>query len=114
MCALISLLTTGAVFGLAVPANLPTWGAAVLICVAYGILSAPLKLARRACYWGFGHPAGTGGFLFLLDAIVWVVIVGALLWLAMHHSAELREAIQGVPSLVHQAADDIRGWWKGK
>jgi phage shock protein PspC (stress-responsive transcriptional regulator) len=34
LCALISLLTTGAVFGLALPANVPVWVAALLLFIA--------------------------------------------------------------------------------
>jgi phage shock protein PspC (stress-responsive transcriptional regulator) len=113
ICATISLLTTGALFGLGLPANVPVWVAVLLLFMTYGILETPLKVARRACYWGFGHPGWTGSFLFLLDAVIWLVIVAALLWLAVHHSSELREAVRSIPSLAHQAADDIRTWWKG-
>jgi hypothetical protein len=52
--------------------------------------------------------------VFLLDAVVWVGIVAALVLLAVHYFPELREAIHNLPSVVHQAADDIRTWWKGK
>lgn len=114
ICALIALLATGTVFGLALPANVPVWVAALLLFIVYGILVAPLKAARHACYRGFGPFGWTWSFVFLLDAVVWVAIVAALLWLAVHHFPELREAVQGIPALVHQAADDIRAWCKGK
>jgi phage shock protein PspC (stress-responsive transcriptional regulator) len=114
ICASISLLATGAVFGLALPANVPVWVAALLLFIAYGILAAPLKAARRACYWGFGQPKWAGSFMFLLDAVIWLAIVAALLLLAVHYFPELRQAVRSLPSLAHQAADDIRAWWKGK
>src|SRR5208282_3026397 len=114
ICALVSLLATGAVFGLAVPANVPVWMAALLLFIAYGIFAGPLKLARRACYWGFGRPRWAWSFVFLLDAVVWLAVVAALLWLAVHYFPELREAVRSIPALAHQAADDIRTWWKGK
>ena len=50
----------------------------------------------------------------LKNILVWLAVVVALLWLAIHHFPELREAIRGIPSVAHQAADDIRTWWKGK
>jgi nitrate/nitrite transporter NarK len=50
----------------------------------------------------------------LLDAVVWLAVVAVLLWLAMHYSPELREAVHSIPSLARQAANDIREWWKGK
>jgi len=113
ICAVISLLATGTVFGLAPAANVPVWVAALLLFMAYGILTWPLKAARRACYRGFGRPMWAWSFVFLLDAVVWLAIVAALLWLAVHYSPELREAVRSIPSLAHQAADDIRTWWKG-
>ncbi len=114
VCALISLLATGTVFGLALPANVPVWVAALLLFIAYGIFAGPLKLARRACYRGLGQPRWAWSFVFLLDAVVWLTVAAALLWLAVHFFPELREAVQSIPSLAHQAADDIRTWWKGK
>jgi hypothetical protein len=47
-------------------------------------------------------------FVFLLDAVVWLVVIAILLWLAAHYFPQLREAVQSIPSLLHQAADDIR------
>jgi phage shock protein PspC (stress-responsive transcriptional regulator) len=114
ICALIALLATGTVFGVALPANVPVWVAALLLCIAYGILVAPLKAARHACYWGGGRPRWVWSFVFLLDAVVWLAIVAALLWLAAHYFPELREAVRSIPSVAHQAADDIRAWCKGK
>jgi phage shock protein PspC (stress-responsive transcriptional regulator) len=114
ICALISLLATGAVFGLALPANVPVWAAALLLFIAYGIFACPLKIARHTCYRGLGNARWAWSFVFLLDALVWLAVVAALLWLAVHHIPELREAVRSIPSLAHQAADDIRAWWKGK
>jgi phage shock protein PspC (stress-responsive transcriptional regulator) len=114
ICAMISLLHTNTVFGLALPVNVPVWAAVVLLFFAYGILVCPLKVARRACYWGFGQPNGARPFVFLLDAVVWLAVVAALLWLAGHYFPELRQAVQSIPALAHQAADDIQTWWKRK
>ena len=114
MCALISLLATGTVFGLALPANVPVWVAALLLFIAYGILVGPLKIARRVCYRGGGQSGLAWSFMFLLDAAVWLVVVATLLWLAFHYFPELREAVQSIPTLAHQAVDDVQTWWKGK
>jgi len=111
ICAIISLLATGAVFGLALPANVPVWVAALLLLIAYGILVGPLKFARRACYYGLSRPRWAWSFVFLLDAVVWLAVGAALLWLAFHYLPELRDAVHTLPSLLHQAAADIRTWW---
>jgi len=114
ICALISLLATGAVFGMALPGNVPVWVAALLLLIAYGILVGPLKVARRACYRGLGRPRWAWSIVFLLDAVVWLAVAAALLWLAVHFFPELREAVHSIPSLAHQAADDVRAWWNAK
>lgn len=114
ICAIISLLATGAVFGLALPANVPVWVAALLLLIAYGILVAPLKFARRACYWNLGRARWAWSFVYLVDAIIWLVMLVTLLWLAFHYLPELRDAVHSFPSLAHQAADDIQTWWHGK
>jgi phage shock protein PspC (stress-responsive transcriptional regulator) len=114
LCALISLLATGTVFGLVLSASVPVWVVALLLLIAYGTLVGPLKLARRSCYWGLGQSRWAWPFAFFLDAIIWLAVVFALLWLAIHFFPELRDAIHGVPSVMHQAADDIWMWWHGR
>ena len=114
ICALGSLLSTGAVFGLALPANVPVWVAALLLFIIYGIIAWPLKAARRACHCGLGQPRPAWAVIFLLDALVWIAVFAALAWLAFHYFPELREAGQRFPAIAHQAADDIRTWWNGK
>ncbi|HUA37605.1 MAG TPA: PspC domain-containing protein [Candidatus Sulfopaludibacter sp.] len=114
ICAIISLLATGTVFGLVLPANVPVWVGALLLLIAYGVLVAPLKIARRACYWNLGRARWAWSFVYLMDAVVWLVVVAVLLWLAFHYLPELRDAIHSFPAIAHQAADDIRAWWHGR
>jgi phage shock protein PspC (stress-responsive transcriptional regulator) len=114
VCASISLLATGTVFGQALPDNVPVWVAALLLFLTYAILAGPLKAARHMCYKGFGRPGGTWCLVFLLDAAVWLLVLATLLGLAVHYFPALREAVHGLPALAHQAHDDIRAWWKGR
>jgi phage shock protein PspC (stress-responsive transcriptional regulator) len=114
LCALISLLSTGALLGVALPASLPVWAAVLILFTAYGILAGPIKLARRSCYWSMGRPGWSWSVVFLLDALIWVAMVFALIWLAARYMPELRDAVHGIPQTVHQAADDIRNWWHSK
>jgi phage shock protein PspC (stress-responsive transcriptional regulator) len=114
MCAFVSLLATGAVFGLALPASVPVWLAAILLFIAYGIVVGPLKVTRRLYFWGLRGAKGSGSFLFLLDMITGIVVAAILLCLAFHYFPEVRQAVDSIPALAHQAADDINAWWKGK
>jgi phage shock protein PspC (stress-responsive transcriptional regulator) len=110
ICALVSLLHTSALFGLALPPKVPVWLAAVVLFMTYGILSAPLKAARRVFYWGYG----AWPLMYLVDATIWIAVVVVLVWLGMHFFPDVREAIHTIPALAQQAAHDIQSWWKNK
>jgi phage shock protein PspC (stress-responsive transcriptional regulator) len=112
ICALISLLATGAVFGLMLPTGLPVWAAVLILALAYTMIASPLKFARRACYHGMGNPGWAWPVIFLMDAAVWLMVVATLLWLAFHYLPQLKEAIESIPQVAHQAVDDVRSWWK--
>ncbi|HXC98334.1 MAG TPA: PspC domain-containing protein [Verrucomicrobiae bacterium] len=114
MCTLFSVLATGSVFGRPLPGDLPVWGAAVVLLLVYGILAGPLKLARRACYRGMGPPGWSWSLVFLMDAVIWLGVVAVLVFLAVHYFPDVRDAFHSLPSLVHQAVDDIRTWWNQK
>lgn len=114
VCALISLLATGAVFGVALPASIPVWGGVLILLVAYGIVIGPLKVARRAFYYR-GYTAGPAwSFFFVFDALVWIGVVAALLWLAFHHVPQAHDAIRNIPGVIHDAANSIRDWWHNR
>ncbi len=114
ICTLISVLATGAVFGRPLPGDMPAWGAAIVLLLVYGIMTGPLKLARRVCYRGMKTPGWSWPFVFLLDAVIWLGVVAALVCLTVHYFPEVRDAFHSIPSLTHQAVDDIRSWWKQK
>ena len=111
--ALVSLLATGSIPGLAVPVGVPVWVSAVLLFIVYGILIGPLKFARRSYYHGLGQLRWASSSICFLDAMIWVAVFLALLWLAADYLPELREAIRSIPGVAREAADDIRAWWKG-
>jgi len=111
VCALVSLLNTHSLFGLALPATMPVWLAAALMFFAYALLSAPLKLARRACYRYPSDNKWAGPVMILMDVIIWLAVAAAVVWLTLHYMPEIRHAVESAPAAVHQAADDIRDWW---
>ena len=110
ICTLISLLSTGAVFGVALPAGVPVWVAVVVLMFAYGMLVWPLKAARRAFYYG-GAPGAPFALFCVIDALIWVAVVGALLWLAFHFFPQARDAIHNIPTVVHDMVNSMRDWW---
>ena len=108
--ALISLVTTGAVFGLALPAGVPVWVAFIALLVVYHMVVWPLKAMRHACYWGrrpyFAAPLISPG-----DTIVWLGFVVLLIWLADRYVPHAHEALQQLPPAIHQAVDTVKQWW---
>ena len=114
LCTLISIVATGAVFGRALPAGVPVWAAVLMLFLVYGTLIAPLKMARSACHRGAGPQGLSGSFIFLIDAVVWIGVFAALLFLGAHYFPELRDACHHFPALVDQGVEDVKRWWNQK
>ncbi|HUC83812.1 MAG TPA: PspC domain-containing protein [Candidatus Acidoferrales bacterium] len=114
ICAMISLLDTGTVFGLPLPANVPPWVAALLLFILYAILTGSLKTARRLLWWSANAGGKAQPGVWLAEAAIWLLMAAILFLLAVHFFPELHTAVQAVPSLIHQAKDDIQAWWKPK
>jgi phage shock protein PspC (stress-responsive transcriptional regulator) len=112
VCAVITLLATGKVLGAALPVSLPVWLALLLMLFVYGMVSWPLKAARRAFYHGaFSGPLWTWPAALAIDWVIWLGVVALLLWLACQHLPTLQDALQAVPTVARDAAQSIRTWW---
>ncbi len=112
LCAVVTLLATGKVLGAALPLSLPVWLALLLLLFVYGMVSWPLKAARRAFYHGaFSGPPWTWSAALAIDWLIWLAVVALLLWLAFQHLPTLQDALQNVPAVAREAAQSIRTWW---
>jgi phage shock protein PspC (stress-responsive transcriptional regulator) len=114
LCALVSVLGTGTLFGLGLPAGVPVWAALLILLFAYGFMMWPLKMMRRACYYDLSGRRYRGPFVFFVDAVVWFAVAIFVAWLALHHLSQVREAIQNIPPTVQTGMDAIRDWWQHK
>jgi phage shock protein PspC (stress-responsive transcriptional regulator) len=84
--AILSLVTTHAVLGWALPPHIPLWVAIVLAVVIYHVVASPLHYARHGGYYGpFGH-----GWLALWGVMVWTALVVACVWIALLHWPEVQ------------------------
>ncbi len=112
LCAMVTLLATGKMLGAALPANLPVWLAVLLVLFVYGMVSWPLKAARRAFYHGaFSGPPWTWSAALAIDWVIWLAVVALVLWLAFQHLPTLQDALHNVPDVARDAAQSIRTWW---
>lgn len=91
MIMLVSLITHHRIFGWWLPHDIPLWLAVVILAVLYRAIAAPLRHARYGAYYG---PAYGHGWLALWGALVWLVVVTFLCWLAWQHWADVREFLQ--------------------
>jgi phage shock protein PspC (stress-responsive transcriptional regulator) len=111
LAALVSLLATGGVFGVMLPASVPVWVGVLVVLFAYGFFAWPLKMMRRACYYDLGGPRWAWPAVFFVDAAVWVAVAIALVVVGKHYLPQVHAAVHNLPPTVHQAVNDVRDWW---
>ncbi len=92
IAAIVSLATTGAIFGWVVGGSIPLWVSILILLVFYGMISRPLRHARRAIYFN------TGGHSYYWFA-AWYEILStgvliAVCWFAYTHVPEVRDFFQ--------------------
>jgi phage shock protein PspC (stress-responsive transcriptional regulator) len=115
LLALISLLVTHTVFGLAPPANMPLWVAVILLIVIYCIVVWPLKALRRAWYWHAARgPVFVPPLFWLVDTVVGLGCVVLLFWFIDRHVPQAHEAFMGLPAALHHGVDIVKHWWSSR
>ena len=92
--AVISLVTTGAIFGWWLPNGVPFWVGIIVLIVLYNIVAWPLKAARRAAY----HPAlgYHGAWVAPWDGLFGIAILVVLAWYGYHHVPAVHDLIDHV------------------
>jgi phage shock protein PspC (stress-responsive transcriptional regulator) len=92
IAAIVSLATTGAIFGWVVPGSIPLWVSILILMVFYGMISRPLRHARRAIYFN------TSGHSYYWFAAWYEILSTAVLilvcWYAYTHVPEVRDFFQ--------------------
>ena len=98
--ALVSLLTTGAIFGWELPNDTPAWIGVLALIAVYAVVNWPLRAARYASYRTVTH----SGWFVVWDGLLWLGMVALLSWLAFSYIPEVRELINDLP---HRWSDVI-------
>jgi phage shock protein PspC (stress-responsive transcriptional regulator) len=106
--AVVSLVSSGTVFGLLFFPSLPFWARILLLIAVISIVRSPLKAARRSLYYGQGYYDSGHGTLWCITK--WVLIVYVIIWLCGGHTG-LGEAVQHLPPKLHHAAESMQQWW---
>ena len=99
IAAIVSLASTGAIFGWEVGGSVPLWFAILILMFVYSVISRPLRHARRAIYFN------TSGNNYLWFAAWYEVLsTGVLIlvcWFAYTHVPQVHDFFQ---NLVHNLA----------
>src|SRR5450432_456966 len=111
IAAIVSLATTGAIFGWVVAGSIPLWVSILLLMVFYSIISRPLRHARRAIYFN------TTGHNYLWFAAWYEILsTGVLIlvcWLAYTHVPQVHEFfqhfVQNLTTMWHNIIDSFHG-----
>jgi phage shock protein PspC (stress-responsive transcriptional regulator) len=92
VAAIVSLATTGAIFGWVVAGSIPLWASILILMFFYSMLSRPLRHARRAIYFNTN-----GHNYFWFAAWYEILSTGVLIvvcWFAYTHVPEVRDFFQ--------------------
>lgn len=92
IAAIVSLATTGAIFGWVVAGSIPLWVSILILMLLYSVISRPLRHARRAIYFN------TGGHSYYWFAAWYEILsTGVLIlvcWFAYTHVPEVHDFFQ--------------------
>jgi phage shock protein PspC (stress-responsive transcriptional regulator) len=92
IAAIVSVATTGAIFGWAVAGSIPLWVSILILIFIYGAISRPLRHARRAIYFN------TNGYNYLWFAAWYDIFsTGVLIlvcWFAYTHVPQVHDFFQ--------------------
>jgi phage shock protein PspC (stress-responsive transcriptional regulator) len=92
VAAIVSLATTGGIFGWAVAGSVPLWAAILILMFVYSVIARPLRHARKAIYFS------TSGYHYLWFAAWYEILsVGVLIvvcWFAYTHVPPVHDFFQ--------------------
>jgi hypothetical protein len=95
LLALVSVATTGAIFGWTVVGSVPLWVAILLLIIVYNVIASPIRHARRAAYFA------TGGFNYpwfaAWDGVLWIGFLVLVGWLAYRYVPGVHDFMQHLP-----------------
>jgi phage shock protein PspC (stress-responsive transcriptional regulator) len=103
---MISLVNTGAILNWHLPPDVPVWAAALILLVVYQMMVSPLRLAHH--WTSVPRPGFEPAWFAFWNAVVWLVGLAFVVWIASNHVPELREFLKRLPDLFRDFAYAIR------
>jgi len=113
--AIVSLAAHGNMLGVTLPHDIPVWIGIIGILLLWGLVNAPLKMMRHACFYRAAYgPRVFPPVVFFGDSLLVIGVVVLALWLLYHFVPDARHAFDQLPALFHQLAETIKAWWTSK
>jgi hypothetical protein len=97
--AIISLVSTGAVFGWPLPVAIPLWAGILILIGLYSAVVGPFKMAIHGR--GYLHEGRYYGWP-VLGGLVWLGCLILAFMLAYAYVPEVRDFVENLPSILNQ------------
>jgi phage shock protein PspC (stress-responsive transcriptional regulator) len=103
---MVSLVNTGAILTWRLPADVPLWAGALILLIAYQIIVSPVRAVQQ---WSWPPGAAAQPALFAFwNAVVWLIGLAFVLWIASDHVPEIRDFVVRTPELIRDFAQALR------
>jgi phage shock protein PspC (stress-responsive transcriptional regulator) len=107
---MISLVNTGGILTWRLPEDVPLWAAALILLVGYQIVASPF---RAVAHWAWRPGAGgAAGWLAFWHAVVWLIGLSIIVWMASNNIPEITEFLLQLPHLFREFAYAIRDFFR--
>jgi hypothetical protein len=104
--AMISLVNTGGILNWHLPPDVPVWAGVLAVLIGYQIVVAPVRAVQ---HWSWHpHVEGRPNPYAFWNAVVWLIGMFFVIWIASNHVPEIREFLRRLPPLVHDFAEAVR------
>ena len=105
LAALFSILTTGTVFGVMMPDEVPWWVGILALVMVYSMIAWPLHALRRASYYTLGGPHY--GPIGAWDSLMGLGFTILFCWLAYQYIPDVHEFVRNIPAIVDSLTHQV-------
>jgi phage shock protein PspC (stress-responsive transcriptional regulator) len=102
---IVSLVNTGAILGWPLPEGIPVWGGVLMLFVGYQVVVSPMRAVQ---HWSSQLQSGQPGPYAFWNAVIWMMGMAFVVWIASNHMPEIREFIQRLPPLIRDFTAAVR------
>jgi phage shock protein PspC (stress-responsive transcriptional regulator) len=109
---IISIVSTGALWGWPLPDGMPIWAGVLVLVLVVNVIASPFRAARRAYRYGWGwHYA----WFAMWDGLIGMAVIGVGVWLLFHNlppTHNFHEFVQNLPEAIRGAGHEVASWFR--